>query len=98
VILVLWGIVLLLIYTSQALSYRKTASIAGWLSLIGMLLATSTINLYMLANPPGRYSPNPYSNLWLSYLVEPSLAIMSIGVALSYIIFLLDLFRSRKQP
>lgn len=89
-ILVLWGITLLLIYVSQIRGHERIASVSSWLSLIGMLLAVATINLYMLANPPGAYSPNPYHNLWLSLLVEPSLILMSLGVALSYILFVID--------
>lgn len=89
-ILVLWGITLLLIYASQIREYDKIASASSWLSLIGMLLAVATVNLYMLANPPGAYSPNPYSNRWLSMIVEPSLILMSLGVAVSYILFLID--------
>ena len=79
---------LLLVYLADVSS--KWASAAGWLSLIGMLGATAATNLYMLANPPGPYSPNPYSNIWLSTIVEPSLILMSIGIAASYLIFLLD--------
>ncbi|MGB9631324.1 MAG: hypothetical protein ACPL09_05025, partial [Candidatus Methanodesulfokora sp.] len=92
-ILVLWGITLLLIYTSQIRGHERIASISSWLSLIGMLSAVATINLYMLANPPGAYSPNPYSNLWLSVLVEPALILMSLGVALSYILFAMDFIK-----
>ena len=88
IILVLWGVMLLLIYLADVRS--KWASASGWLSLIGMLGATATTNLYMLANPPGPYSPNPYSNTWLSTIVEPFLILMSIGIAASYVIFLID--------
>jgi len=88
IILVLWGVMLLLIYLADVRS--KWASASGWLSLIGMLGATATTNLYMLANPPGPYSPNPYSNTWLSMMVEPFLILMSVGIAASYVIFLLD--------
>lgn len=88
IIVVLWGVMLLLVYLADVRS--KWASAAGWLSLIGMLGATAATNLYMLANPPGPYSPNPYSNIWLSTIVEPSLILMSIGIAASYLIFLLD--------
>ncbi|RDD52895.1 MAG: hypothetical protein BA066_07255 [Candidatus Korarchaeota archaeon NZ13-K] len=94
-ILLLWGVVLLLVYISQLRGYGRLASISGWLSLTGMLLAMAAINLYMLANPPGRYSPNPYSNFWLSHLVEPGLVVMSAGIVLSYLAFLLDLLRPR---
>lgn len=93
-ILVLWGITLLLIYSSQIRKHNKLASISSWISLIGMLLAIATVNLYMLLNPPGAYSPNPYSSFWLSVLVEPSLILMSLGVGLSYITFLMDSLRA----
>jgi hypothetical protein len=87
IIVVLWGVMLLLIYLADVRS--KLASAFGWLSLIGMLGATAAANLYMLANPPGPYSPNPYSNFWLSTIVEPFLILMSIGIAVSYLLFLI---------
>ncbi len=93
ILLLLWGITLLLLYTAQVKWNSRLASISSWLTLLGMLIATASLNLYMLANPPGAYSPNPYSNPWLSLLVEPALILMSLGVALSYITFLIDGFK-----
>ena len=85
ILLVFWGAVLLLAYLT--LTESKIASIAGWITMAGLLLATSTVNLYMLANPAQPYTPNPYNNFWLQYFVEPGLGLMSIGVILSYYIF-----------
>jgi hypothetical protein len=92
ILLAIWGVILLLVYL--AISARsKIAAISGWIALTGLLIATATVNLYMLANPPLPYEPNPYNNLWLQYLVEPGLAIMSIGVGISYLVFLRSFFR-----
>ena len=98
VLIATWGVTLILVYLCLVTtneSESRPSSIPGWLSLLGLLASASTINLYMLCNPPGKYSPNPYDNVWLKFLVEPSLAFMSVGVAASYVAFLLKTFRSR---
>jgi hypothetical protein len=86
ILLVFWGTVLLLAYLTMTKS--KIAALAGWITIAGLLLATSTINLYMLANPAQPYTPNPYNNFWLQYFVEPGLGLMTVGIILSYYLFL----------
>ncbi len=98
ILLGMWGVILLLIYLSwpsDLMGSSIAARLGGWLSLLGFAAAAVSVNLYMLGNPPGPYSPNPYNNLWMSLLVEPSLSIMSIGIAISYLYFL---FHHLRQP
>ena len=89
-----WGIILLLsaiatqTYRSQRIS--KIATIGGWLALIGYVLSSITVNLYMLGGKPEPYQPNPYNNIWLETLVEPSLMVMALGIAVSSAIILLE--------
>ncbi len=88
ILLGMWGITVLLVYLSWPVDLFRTSKVAkvgGWLSLLGFGAAAITVNLYMLGNPPGPYSPNPYGNLWMTYLVEPSLVIMSLGIFISYV-------------
>ncbi|AGK61891.1 hypothetical protein Asulf_01925 [Archaeoglobus sulfaticallidus PM70-1] len=89
ILLAIWGVTLLLVYLA-IVSKSRFAAIAGWTATIGMLGSIAAVNLYMLANPPLPYVPNPYDNFWLQYFVEPSMAIMSLGVAASYFVFLKD--------
>ncbi|GEM_PF-759688 len=84
----MWGIIVLLIYLSwpaDLLGTSKWVKLGGWFSLLGFGAAAISVNLYMLGNPPGPYSPNPYGNVWLTYLVEPSLMVMSLGIFISYV-------------
>ena len=88
ILLGMWGITVLLVYLSwpvDLLGTSKAAKLGGWLSLLGFGAAAISVNLYMLGNPPGPYSPNPYGNFWLTYLVEPSLVAMSLGIFISYV-------------
>ncbi len=100
ILLGMWGVILLLIYLnwpSDLMSSSKVARLGGWLALLGFTAAAVSVNLYMLGNPPGPYSPNPYDNIWMSLLVEPSLSIMSIGIAISYLYFLFYHLRQPKE-
>ncbi len=88
ILLGMWGITVLLVYLSWPVDLfgtSKVAKLGGWLSLLGFGAAAVSVNLYMLGNQPGPYSPNPYGNPWLTYLVEPSLVIMSLGIFISYV-------------
>ncbi|WP_180385507.1 hypothetical protein [Pyrodictium delaneyi] len=87
ILLAAWGIVLLLaaLATQEYTRTRRVAILGGWLALAGFTAASVTVNLYMLGNPPEPYQPNPYDNIWLRLLVEPSLAVMAAGVALAYL-------------
>jgi len=94
ILLTTWGIALLIIYISwpENLTERnKFVKIGGWLSLIGFMVAMVCINFYMLGNPPGKYSPNPYDNIWLKFLVEPALSTMAIGIAIIYLFYLIKI-------
>ncbi len=96
----MWGIVVLLIYLSwprNLMASSKIARLGGWLALIGFAAAAIFVNFYMLGNPPGPYSPNPYNNMWMILLVEPSLSIMSLGIAISYLYFLFVYLRSSEE-
>ena len=93
ILLTLWGITVMLTYLAISEERSKPLIAFGWLALIGLLMATAAVNLYMLVNPPAPYTPNPYNNVWLSLLVEPSLMIMAIGVAGVYILFLINTLR-----
>lgn len=91
ILLASWGVVLLIIYIYWPENLTKSNKIvywSGWLTLIGYAGAMCAINLYMLGNPPGEYIPNAYNNIWVSYLVEPSLTAMSIGIGMIYLFFL----------
>lgn len=93
VLMMSWGIVLLLIYfwwPENHIESYKVVKYSMWATLIGYAGAALFINLYMLANPPGAYSPNPYNNIWLHYLVEPFLSLMAIGIAVLYLFYLLN--------
>ncbi len=93
ILLMSWGIILLLIYfwwPENYLEQYKVVKYAMWGVLIGYTGAALFINLYMLANPPGAYSPNPYNNFWLHFLVEPFLSLMAIGIAVLYLFYLLN--------
>jgi hypothetical protein len=96
ILLTIWGVTLLLAYLAISSNSRSTA-VFGWIALAGMLLATATVNLYMLANPPLPYTPNPYDNFWLKYFVEPALVVMALGIAASYLAFLKGIFRSNSS-
>ncbi len=88
ILLGMWGITVLLVYLSWPVDLfgtSKVAKLGGWFSLLGFGSAAISVNLYMLGNPPGPYSPNPYGNMWLTYLVEPSLVVMSLGIFISYV-------------
>ena len=100
ILLGMWGITVLLIYLNwpkDLMASSLIAKVGGWLALLGFSAAAVTVNLYMLGNPPGPYSPNPYGNRWLSTLVEPSLTAMSLGIALSYLYFLAKYVRRAIQ-
>ncbi len=98
ILLGMWGVTVLLVYLSWPINLLEISRIAragGWMALLGFAGAAVSVNLYMLANPPRPYSPNPYGNPWLTYLVEPSLTVMSLGIAISYFAFIL---RIREVP
>ena len=91
ILLTTWGVVLALIYVGYV-NRGLWSNIAGYLTIAGYIGASLGINLYMLGNPPGRYIPNPYDNTYLTYIVEPMLGIMAVGIALTYILFLKGIF------
>lgn len=90
ILLGLWGVVLIFVYAHwpEDLTGSRLVRLALWLAMGGFALAAVSVNLYMLANHPGPYSPNPYDNAYLRYLVEPGLITMSLGVALGYLTLL----------
>lgn len=88
ILLTTWGIILLMIYLSWPKALGKWGNISGWITLIGYSIAMVAVNFYMLGNPPGQYIPNPYHNLWLTFFVEPGLTVMTLGIILSYLLFL----------
>ncbi len=90
-LLLSWGVLLLILYiywSENFIEKYKFMKWVVWLVLIGYFIAMVGTNLYMLANPPGEYIPNPYNNLWLSIIVEPSLIILTLCTAITYIIYL----------
>lgn len=93
ILLLTWGITLLMIYVVWPKDQGKYSTYFGWITMIGYVIASLAINLYMLYNKPGYYIPNPYGNIWLSYLVEPGLTLISLGVAVVYLIFLRNSIR-----
>jgi hypothetical protein len=93
ILLTTWGLILLLIYMYWPRTIDKHGPIFSWIAIIGYSIAVLAINLYAMGNPPGEYVPNPYDNIWLTYLVEPGLIIMSIGVGGAYILYLLRYLR-----
>ncbi len=100
ILLGLWGAVLLFVYAHwpEDLTSSSLARLALWLAMGGFAVAAVSVNLYMLANPPGPYSPNPYDNIYLRYLVEPGLVAMSLGVALGYLTLLAREFGLGHEP
>ena len=92
ILLLSWGIILMLIYIvwpENLVKKYKVMKWSGWLALIGYTGAMLFINLYILANGPSEYIPNAYNNVFLTYLVEPSLIIMALEIALTYLVYLL---------
>ena len=90
-LLLTWGVLLLILYIywpENFLNKYKFMKWVGWLILISYFIAMIGTNLYMLANPPGQYIPNPYNNLWLSIIVEPSLIILTLCTAITYLVYL----------
>ncbi len=90
VLLGAWGVALMFVYLHwpEDLTRSRVARVGLWLAMGGFALAAVTVNLYMLANPPGPYSPNPYDNAYLRLLVEPGLIVMTLGIALGYLTLL----------
>lgn len=90
-LLLTWGILLLILYINWpedlAQKYRFMHWV-NWIILVSYIIAMFGTNLYMLANPPGEYIPNPYSNLWLSLIVEPALILLTLSTAVTYLIYL----------
>ncbi|MBO8182136.1 MAG: hypothetical protein H0Z28_04995 [Archaeoglobus sp.] len=97
ILLLTWGVILFVIYIIYPISLGKMGKIAGYLTLGGYLIASIGINLYMLGNPPGAYSPNPYDNIFLKTIVEPALGMLSLGVALGYLTCLKEFLRGFKE-
>ena len=86
-----WGIILLIIYLVYPVDFTEEYKFITWIiwiTLIGYSIASIGINFYMLANPPAEYTPNPYNNIWLTFLVEPFLGLVSLGVAVAYLLYL----------
>ena len=86
-----WGIILLLIYISWPENFIDKYKFMYWIgviTLIGYFIAMAGANLYMLANPPGKYIPNPYNNVWVDFVLEPGLMIVTLGVAVSFLVYL----------
>ncbi len=88
ILLLTWGVTLLVIYMVYPRDFGKFGRIAGYFTLAGFLIASVGINFYMLGNPPGEYSPNPYNNIYLTTIVEPGLGLLSLGVAIGYLLYL----------
>ena len=84
---------LLVIYMVYPRNLGKFGNLAGYLTLAGYLIASLGINFYMLGNPSGAYSPNPYDNIFLTTIVEPGLGLLSAGVAIGYLSYLRDFLR-----
>lgn len=95
ILLLTWGVVLLAIYAIYPLGQRRIGRVSGYLTIAGYLIASIGINFYMLGNPPGAYSPNPYDNVFLMAAVKPGLGLLSLGVALGYLTFVSDFLRVR---
>ncbi len=91
ILLLTWGVTLLVIYMVYPRDLGRFGRIAGCITLAGFFIASVGINFYMLGNPPGEYSPNPYSNIYLSTIVEPGLGLLSFGVAMGYLLYLRSL-------
>ncbi|MGQ4891813.1 MAG: hypothetical protein ACP6IP_04900 [Candidatus Njordarchaeia archaeon] len=86
-----WGIILLIIYLSWPEDFTHKYKFMYWvgiLTLVGYIIAMAGANLYMLANPPGEYIPNPYNNVWVTFVLEPGLLLVTLGVAISFLIYL----------
>jgi len=88
ILLLTWGLTLLVIYIRWPERFGGLSNYSGWIAIIGYVIAALSVNLYMLANGPGKYTPNPYNNPWLNYLVEPGLILVSVGVIITYLLFL----------
>lgn len=90
-LLLSWGVILLILYMHWPNNLTKKYGFMHWVSwaiIVSYFIAMVGTNLYMLANPPGEYIPNPYNNLWLSLIVEPSLIILTISTAITYLIYI----------
>ena len=88
-----WGVILLIIYMYWPENFLEKYTYVKWISwlvLIAYFVAMVGTNLYMLANPPMEYVPNPYDNVWVKFIMEPSLIVITIGVAISYLIYLYE--------
>ena len=96
-LLLTWGIALLIIYIVWPENITEKNKLYFWIGIIGLigyLIAMLGTNLYMLANPPQPYTPNPYNNRWVTLLVEPGLTLLTIAVGLVYLYYLLDFLKS----
>ena len=86
-----WGIILLLIYITWPEDFINRYKFMYWVAIItivGYFVSMAGANLYMLANPPGEYIPNPYNNVWVTYVLEPGLILVTIGVAITFLVYL----------
>jgi hypothetical protein len=104
ILLLTWGVILLIIYIArlhpEGSDFGKLSRLAGlsaYLTLAGYTIASLGVNLYMLGNPPGAYSPNPYGNVYLTAIVEPGLVLLSLGVAIAYLLYLRNFSADRKR-
>jgi len=88
-----WGVILLITYMYWPENFLEKYPYVKWISwlvLIAYFVAMVGTNLYMLANPPMKYVLNPYDNIWVKFIMEPSLIVITIGVAISYLIYLYE--------
>ncbi len=78
VLLTAWGVTLALIAARMAGSRLAAASALA--TLIGFTIAGAGFVAYILAAEPGPYNLNPYTDPTVKYIVEPGLAILTLGL------------------
>jgi hypothetical protein len=87
ILIFLYGAALFILYL-DLFSRGRIGHLAMGLAAISTLVASLAVNFYMVPANPGRYVPNPYNDVVLTFLVEPALALFALAVAVGYLYML----------
>ncbi len=95
VLLLLYAATLFIIYV-DVLAGGKLGSFVTLTTMLSTIAASTAINFYMIPSNPAPYIPNPYNDVTLATIVEPSLILLSTSVAVGYIYSLYSMLRQYK--
>ena len=91
ILVLAWGVTLVLIALNMINWKPLLQALLGLVAVVGFLGASIGFNLYVFTAKPGYL--NPYDNIWVKALIEPSLALTSIPVAAVAVLLVLGASR-----